>query len=56
MNKAQKYNVSHERTKLINVHGDKHLKIIQTLLTPKIFHLFYRNYIESLRAHWSCNV
>lgn len=54
MNKATKYIVNRDRSKLIVVHGDRYLNHIQSLLTPKIFTLFYRNYIDSLRVKWSC--
>ncbi len=54
MNKATKYIVTRDRSKLITVHGDKYLNHIQNLLTPKIFTLFYRNYIYSIRVQWAC--
>ena len=52
MNKATKYIINHDRSKLIAVHGDKFLYGIQRLLTPKIFTLFYRNYIDSFKVRW----
>ena len=55
MNKATKYIVNRDRTKLIVVHRDRFLYQIQSLLTPKIFTLFYRNYIDSFKVRWSCN-
>jgi len=55
MNKAKKYIVKPDRSNLISVHKDRNLTKIQSLLSSKIFALFYRNYIDSLRAKWSCN-